>query len=147
MLVREVPAADQGDPAFEPCVGVLPHEAQRVVPGAGGVDGVHVALEPRDVRREVRGAERRPELLHDLTARLLEGPLKGAAALMAEGPVLADHRDLPVLQRLVHPPAERVSGLASRPAGGDDIRAPPALGQVFSGDGGGQRRDLLALDV
>src|SRR2546422_510487 len=88
MLVREVPAADQGDPAFEPCVGVLTHEAQRVVPGASGVDGVHVALEPRDVRGEVRGAERRPELLHDLTARLLEGPLKGAATLVAEGPVL-----------------------------------------------------------
>src|SRR6266705_148814 len=119
MLVREVTATDQGEPTLETCVG--------------GVNRVHVALDPRDVRREVRGAERRPELLHDLTAGLLEGPLKGGAALVAEGPVLADHRDLPVLQRLVRPSAKRVAGLAGRPPGADDIRASPPLGEVLSG--------------
>src|SRR5437879_10639184 len=98
MLVREVTATDQGDPTLETCVGVLTHEAQCVVPGPGGVNRVHVALEPRDVRREVRGAERRPELLHDLTARLLEGPLKGGAALVAEGPVLRSEEHTSELQ-------------------------------------------------
>jgi hypothetical protein len=135
VLVGEVAAADQGNLALEPGVLVLAGEAQRVVAGAGEVDRVHIALESGDVRREVGRSERRPELLHDLAARFLERALERGAALVAERPVLADHRDLLVLHRVVGVLAERMPGLAGRPPGADDVRAPAPLREVFAGDG------------
>src|SRR3989449_5528273 len=51
---------------------------------------------------------RSPELLDDLAARVLEGPVEARRDLPAEGEVVADHRDLPVLEVLVDPRAERV---------------------------------------
>jgi len=115
--------------------------------GRGGVDGVHVTPQASQIRPEVGGAERREELLNDLAAGVLERPLEGGARLVAEREVLGDDRDLPVLEGLVDPLAERVGRLARRPARAHDVLAAPTLGQILGGDGRRERRDLAALDV
>ena len=147
VLVGEVAAADQRQALLEPGVRVLAHEAQRVGARSGRVDRVDVTPQPGEIRPVVGGAERREELLHDLTARLLERSLEGGARLVAEREVLGDDRDLPILEHLDDPRTERMRGLARRPPGAHDVLAAAALRQVLSGDGGRERRDLSRRDV
>src|SRR5262249_25337319 len=110
-------------------------------------DGVQVAPELRQVGCEVRVAERRPELLHDLTARVLEGALKATRHLPAEGEVIADHGDLAIAEVVVHPLAEGLRGLGARPSRSHDVRAPLALRDVLRGHNGENRRHLLVGHV
>src|SRR6266508_206828 len=62
-LVERGPAADEGELRLEAGVLVLLGEPQRRAGHHQGEDGVRVALDLREVRREVGGVQRGPELL------------------------------------------------------------------------------------
>jgi hypothetical protein len=91
-------------------------ELQRHRPDHQREDRVRVGLDGRQVRAEVLGAERRPDLLDDLAAALLERLLEAAHHLVAERVVGGDHRDL-LVALLAGPFAERVARLRAGPAG------------------------------
>src|SRR5262249_59080475 len=82
-----------------------------------GEHGVGVPLDLRKEGREVVGVERYPDLLDDLSARLLERPLEAAYRLPSERVIRGDRRDLPVLRVLDHPVTEDVRRLARVPSG------------------------------
>ena len=75
-------------------------------------DRVGVRLDGRDVRPEVLGAERRPDLLDDLPAAGFEAALEAADHLVAERVVGADRDDL-LVALLAGPLAERMAAAAS----------------------------------
>ena len=98
-------------------------------------------------RREVVRVERRPDLLHDLPALLLEHLLEAAERLVAERVVHADERDLAVLRVLDDPLGERMHRLARRPAGAHDVLRRLALGDVVGGHDRVRGGNALAVDV
>jgi hypothetical protein len=57
---------------LSPGLRLLLGEAERVGAGEDAEDRVHVTAELGEIGGEVGGVERRPELLDDLTARVLE---------------------------------------------------------------------------
>ena len=85
-------------------------ELQRHRPHHQREDGVDVGLERRDVGPEVLGADRRPDLLHDLAAAVLERLLEAAERFVAEGIVGRDGSD-PLVALLARPLPERMTGL------------------------------------
>src|ERR1051326_1316107 len=84
-------------------------------------DRVRVRPDGRDIGPEILGGERRPELLDDLAAALLERLLETADHLVAERVVGGDHRDL-VVALIACPLAERMARLRARPARAHEIR-------------------------
>src|SRR5438034_5150104 len=145
-LVRRGAAAQERDLALEPGRLVLLHERERQPPHEQREDGVRVALDLGQERREVVRVERRPDLLDDLAAGLLERALEAAHRLPAEGVVHADRRDPLVLEGPRHPVTERMHRLARGPAGAYDPPGRLPLGQVVGGDHGEGGRDALAVD-
>src|SRR5207248_2774521 len=101
------------------------------------------ATEPGDVGGVVGSVEWRPELLDDLAAGLLVGPLEAGRDLPAEGEVVADHGHPLVAEVVVDPFAERVRRLRARPARAHDPRAALALREVIGGHDRMDGRDLL----
>ena len=71
---------------------------------------VGIGLEGRDIGPEVLGAERRPDLLDDLAAAILERLLKAADRLIAERIIGADGDDL-LVSLVAGPLAERMMRL------------------------------------
>src|SRR6266568_7251183 len=71
-LVGDRAVAEQRDLRLEPRVGVLLHELKRSAAEEDREDGVGVALDLGDERREVGRVQRRPDLLDDVPAVLLE---------------------------------------------------------------------------
>src|SRR5205807_2973646 len=66
---------------------------------------------------------------------------------VAERVVAADRRDLLVLEGRGDPFAERVGGLAARPAGADQVGRALPLGEVVGGTDREQRRHVSVDDV
>src|SRR3989442_2741178 len=112
---------------------VLLDELQRQLPEEDGEDGVGVPLDLSQERREVVGVQRRPDLLDDLPAILLEGLLEPADGFPSEGVVGADGGDLAVLRVLVDPVTEDVHGLARVPSRSHDPLGGLALREVVGG--------------
>ena len=83
------PAGDQRDLRLEAEVGVGAHELHRVRAGKAVEHAVDVA-DLGDEGRVVRRHQRRPQLLDDLAAGVLEDALEGRHLLVAEGEVLGD---------------------------------------------------------
>ena len=79
-------------------------------------DGVGVALDLRDIGPEILGADRRPELLDDLAAAILEGLLEAAERLVAERVVGGDGDDF-LVALIAGPLAERMGGLRRHEGG------------------------------
>src|SRR5215469_9766023 len=94
-------------------------------------DGVGVLPQCRDVRTEVLGADRRPDLLDDLPAAGLECPLETADDLIAERIVGADRRDL-LVALVAGPLPEWMARLRAAPAGACEVGifGQIALGQI-----------------
>ena len=101
------------------------------------------ALMRRDVRPEVLGAERRPDLLDDLPAAGLEGALEAADHLVAEGVVGADRDDL-LVALFAGPLAERMARLRARPAGADQVRDTSARSRCVRSSAAATGRDVDA---
>src|SRR5439155_21080772 len=98
-------------------------------------------------RRLVKHSERRPTLLDDLAAVLLERALEAADDLPAERVVGRDNRDLPIAECLRRVLAEGMRGLARCPARADDPAVLEALREVVGRGDGEERRDLVLLDL
>lgn len=75
-----------------------------------GEDRIGVALYRRDVWLEVLGAERRPNLLHDLAAAILKGLLEATDGFIAEGIIGTDHDDF-LVALIASPSSKRMMGL------------------------------------
>src|SRR5438309_1293654 len=83
-LVGEDAGADQRHLAGERALAVLLGEAHRL-PGHEDLhDRVDVARHLREIRREIHRVQRRPDLLHDAAAGVLEHALEAADALVTE---------------------------------------------------------------
>ena len=141
-LVRQ-----ERDRAPEPGVLELLEEAERGDAGEADEDGVDVAAELADVGRLVRRAERGPELLDDLAARVLEGLVEARHHLVAEGEVVRDGRDFPVPERLRGVGAEGHGRLARGRGRAHEELGRLALGQVVGGGARRDRRDALGVHV
>src|SRR5439155_1041284 len=115
--------------------------------GEADEDGVDVAAELADVGRLVRRAERGPELLDDLAARVLEGLVEARHHLVAEGEVVRDGRDFPVPERLRGVGAEGHGRLARGRGRAHEELGRLALGQVVGGGARRDRRDALGVHV
>src|SRR5262249_37933652 len=83
-------------------------------------DRIGVLPQRRDVGPEVLGADRRPDLLHDLPAAGLEGALETADDLIAERIVGADRRDL-LVTLVAGPLPERMARLRAAPARAEEV--------------------------
>ena len=134
-VVARRPAAQ--DRQLEPGVPVLLHEAQRVRSGEALDDGVDAA-DLGEIRRVVGRHDRRPQLLHDPSARILEDPLEAAHLLVAEGEVVGDGDHALELQVLGRVVGQRVHVLGRGGGGADEVGVGPPLGHVL---GGGEAQD------
>src|SRR5581483_2488788 len=99
-----------------------------------GENGIGVLLDRRDVRSEVLGAERGPDLLHDLAAAILERFLESTRYLVTECVVGCDADNL-LVALITGPLPKRVMRLRRRPACADEIGilVELALGEVVGG--------------
>jgi hypothetical protein len=115
---------------FQPVFLVGAQETQRVAACEAGVDAVDVGLELADERSVVGNVERRPELLHDAPAVVLEYAVKACCTLVAVGEVVRDHRDALEPELLCGIVAERVHRLRRRAVHVDDVVALLLLREV-----------------
>ena len=115
---------------LHPVLAVRAQEAQRVGAGEAGVDAVDVGLQLADERTVVGRVERRPELLHDAPAGVLEGPVEARRTLVAVGEVVGDHRDALQAELLGRVVAHRVHRLRGGAVGVDHVVAPSLLREV-----------------
>src|SRR5207245_10329345 len=99
-LVERRAAADERQLRLQPGVLILLAKARRRDRDHEREHRVRVALDLGEIRREVRGVERGPQLLHDLAPVLLERLLEAADDLPAEGVVDTDDGDLLVAEGL-----------------------------------------------
>ena len=106
-LVGQPPLADERDLALETELGVLSDEPHRIRPEDGDRHRVRVAPDLRQVRHEIRDAQRRIELLDDLAAGRDEGPRHAPDVLVARREIGGDEDQTPVAL-LVRPLAQRM---------------------------------------
>ena len=100
-----------------------------------------------EIRAEVGGVERVPELLNDFAAAFGEDLGETAALLVAEGVILADGRNL-LVTLFQGPIAERMGKGAPGVSGDtDDVLDALALRQIVGGDDRNEIRCAGALDV
>ena len=124
---------------LQPVLLVGAQETQGVAAREAGVDAVHVGLELADEGAIVGHVERRPELLYDTAATVLEHAVEARGALVAVGEVVRDHRDALKLELLRGVVAERVHRLGCGSVHVDNVDALLLLGEIVLR--GGSRRD------
>ena len=100
------------DRLFEAGRADLLGELQRHRPHHQREDGIDVALDRRDVGPEILGSDRRPDLLHDLAAAVLECLLEAAERFVTEGIIGGDGGD-PLVALLAGPLPERMRRAAT----------------------------------
>src|SRR5258708_460856 len=89
-FIRARGVAEDRDLVVQPVLRVLLQEAQTIDAGEADIDRVDVALDLRDEGAVIGDVERRPQLLHDLAAIVLEAALKATYALVALAEILCD---------------------------------------------------------
>src|SRR6185312_16185324 len=92
-LIGAAGVTKQRDLAVQSLVRVLLQETQGIDAVVADINRIEVALELREEGAVVGGADRRPELLHDLAAIVLEGALEAGGALVAIGEIVGDGGD------------------------------------------------------
>src|SRR5712692_11273116 len=133
------------DRELEPLILVLLHELQRVRSGESLDDGVDAA-DLREVGRVVGRHERRPQLLHDPAARVLDDALEAGHLLLDEREVVGDGDHALELQLLRRVVGQGVQVLRRGAGGPDEIRVGAALRHVL-GRGQAQDRHLRLRGV
>ena len=142
-VVHGGPAGEQRDLGLEAEVGVGAHELHRVGAGEAVEHAVDVA-DLGDEGRVVGRHQRRPQLLDDLAAGVLEHALERRHLLVAEGEVVGDGGDALELQLLGRVVAHHVAALPRGRRGPDDERVGLALRHVLGGGEADQRRGVVA---
>src|SRR3954463_1812585 len=107
--------------ALQPELRQLPQETQTVRSCEAGVETFDVGLQVAEIRSVIGHVERRPELLHDLAARVLVGVVESRRALMTVGEVVGHGGDLFQAELLRRELAEDVGRLRRGPDGVDDV--------------------------
>src|SRR5262249_61310412 len=118
-------------------------EEEGRAPGNPEEDGVDVTGELADVGGLVGRAERRPQLLDDLAAGVLERLVEARHDFVPEGEVVGDRGDLLVAERLRRICPERLRRLTRRRRRAHEEWRRLALGQVVGGRARRDRRGLL----
>src|SRR5499427_5036854 len=114
----------------EPLILVLLHELQRIRPREALNDRVGAA-DLHDVRRVVRRHQRRPQLLRDPPARILEDPLEAPHLLVAECEVVGEGDEALEFELLRGVVGQGVHALRGGGGGADEEGIGLALGHVF----------------
>src|SRR5262249_39182151 len=146
-LVKSRSASDKRQSRLQPGILVLLGETEGHGRYHHGEDSVGVTLDLRQVRTEVGGAERGPELLYHLPAGFLKSALKAANLFPAEGVVCRDRRDLLITKCFRDVLAERMVRLTRGPSGSDSPFYRLALCEVIGRDHGPNGRDPVFIHL
>ena len=142
-VVHRGPAGEQRNAALEAEIGIAAHELHRIRSGEAVEHAIDLA-DLRDIGRVIRRDERRPQLLDDLAAVVLEHALEARHLLVAESEVLGDRRRALVLELLGGVVAHDVAALRRGRRRADDERIGLALGHVLGGGEADQRGRVVA---